>query len=159
MLVFIFRIVIDLCLKVEENLFDHEKKLKINSKDILYGDIFIALQGINTHGNDYVQQALNKGARYIITDKKTDLFTNKTNVLFVKNSLDFLLKIANKKRNSFKGKVIGITGSAGKTSVKENLKYFISPELNISASIKSYNNLLGVLISQIVPELKVNKIK
>ena len=111
---------------IENYLFDHEKKLKINSKDILYGDIFIALQGINTHGNDYVQQALNKGARYIITDIKTDLFTNKTNVLFVKNSLDFLLKIANKKRNSFKGKVIGITGSAGKTSVKENLKYFIS---------------------------------
>ena len=58
-----------------------------------------------------------------------------------------MLTIATKKRNSFSGKVIGITGSVGKTSVKENLKFLLSFESNVSASIKSYNNYLGVLIS------------
>ena len=85
----------------------------------------------------------------IITDKKSDLFFNKKNILLVKDSLIFLLSIANIKRNIFKGKVIGITGSAGKTTVKENLKFFLLSETKVSASVKSYNNYLGVLISLI----------
>ena len=44
-------------------------------------------------------------------------------------------------------KVIGITGSAGKTSLKENLKFFLEKKFIVSASIKSYNNNLGVMIS------------
>ena len=65
----------------------------------------------------------------------------------VKSTLTFLLGLANHKRNLFKGKVIGITGSIGKTSVKENLRYLLSKKYNVSASIKSYNNYLGVLLS------------
>ena len=63
--------------------------------------------------------------------------------------MTFLLSTAKIKRNIFKGKVIGITGSVGKTTLKENLKYFISQTSTVSVSIKSYNNYLGVLISLI----------
>ncbi len=47
----------------------------------------------------------------------------------------------------FKGVVIGITGSAGKTTLKENLKFYLQKKYKISSSIKSYNNNLGVLLS------------
>ena len=110
---------------IENYLIQKKDKIKINSNDIINGDVFVALQGSRTHGNEYFVQALERGAKYIITDKKSDLFVNKKNILLVKNSLIFLLSIANIKRNIFKGKVIGITGSAGKTTVKENLKFFL----------------------------------
>ena len=93
--------------------------------------------------------ALNNGAKYIVTDKplKNDLVSK--NILVVDDTLNFLFKIATYKRNLFNGKIIGITGSVGKTSVKENLKYFLSSFSKVSASIKSYNNFLGVIISLI----------
>jgi len=134
---------------IKNYLLKTEEKLKINSNNISNGDVFIALKGINTHGNTYIKYALKKGARYIITDKKSDLPNNQKKILIVKDTLNFLLTIATKKRNIFKGKVIGITGSVGKTTVKENLKFFLSLTSTVSASIKSYNNYLGVLISLI----------
>ncbi len=134
---------------IEDYLIKNKNKLKINSNDILNGDVFIALQGKNIHGNKYINEALDNGAKYVITDKNVSSSTNEDNIFLVNDPLLFLLKIASKKRNSFRGKVIGITGSVGKTSVKENLKFFLSFESNVSASIKSYNNYLGVLISLI----------
>jgi len=137
----------DLYKLVENYLINHSEKLKINSKDIIKGDIFVALQGSKVHGNIYVQNAIKKGAKYIISEKKDDLFSKYINILIVDDALLFLLSVANNKRTQFKGKIIGVTGSAGKTSVKENLKYFLSGEAIVSASIKSYNNYLGVIIS------------
>lgn len=143
-------------IKVKEYLINNFDKVKINSQYILKGDVFIALKGKNEHGNKYIVDALNKGAKYIITDISIKNKKNINNILVVKNTLTFLLKIANHKRKLFKGSVIGITGSVGKTSVKENLKYFLSFYTKVSASIKSYNNYLGVIISLINIDLKSN---
>ena len=87
---------------IEDYLFRNEKKLKINSNDILSGDVFIALQGINIHGNKYINDALDKGAKYVITDKKPGSFANENIILLVNDALLFLLTIASKKRNSFR---------------------------------------------------------
>ena len=70
-------------------LVNNKNKLKINSNDILNGDVFIALQGTKTHGNNYVTQAIKKGARYIITDRKINLLRKKKMILLVKDTLFF----------------------------------------------------------------------
>ena len=135
--------------KVTEYLLNNEGKAKISSLEIIKDDVFISLLGNNTHGNQYIPDAINKGARYIITDRKLEDNFIFNKILVVDDILTFLLSTAKIKRNIFKGKVIGITGSVGKTTLKENLKYFISQTSTVSVSIKSYNNYLGVLISLI----------
>jgi len=142
--------------KVTDYLLNNEGKAKINSLEISKGDVFVSLLGKKTHGNHYIPDVINKGAKYIITDRKLadNFIFNK--ILVVDDILTFLLSIANLKRSIFKGKVIGITGSIGKTTLKENLKYLISQTTTVSASAKSYNNYLGVLISIININLSSN---
>jgi len=147
--------------KVKKYLIINFNKIKINSQDIAKGDVFLALPGEKNHGSAYIVDALYRGAKYIITDKKyiiTDKITlpklTNSKIISVSNQIFFLLEIAKLKRKLFKGKVVGITGSIGKTSLKENLKYFLSASYVISASIKSYNNYLGIIISLINLNLK-----
>ena len=133
--------------KIQKYLINSSGKIKINTKDLKKNDVFIALQGSKIHGNKFIYEAFSAGAKYIITDKK---FSNKSfsdNILLVENTLIFLEELSIKKRSLYRGQVIGITGSAGKTSLKENLKFFLKKKFIVSASIKSYNNKLGVIIS------------
>ena len=135
--------------KIESYLIKNKNKIKINSNDIKKNDVFVALQGKKTHGNNYIKNALSNGAKYIISDKEENFSKSNLNILIVNNCLKYLEQIAIKKRNKFLGQIIGITGSVGKTSVKENLNFFLSKFCNVSASIKSYNNYLGVILSMI----------
>ena len=133
--------------EIENFLLKNKDKIKINNNDVRRGDVFVALKGKNTHGNFFINQALKRGAKYVITDSKKNLPKKNKNIFLTNNSIKFLHSIAIKKRNLFNGKIIGITGSVGKTTLKENLKFFLSSVSKTSASIKSYNNYLGVLIS------------
>ena len=133
--------------KIQKYLINASDKIKINTKDIKKNDVFIALQGSRIHGNKFISEALNAGAKYIITDKNfTEKYFN-NQILLVENTFTFLEELSIKKRSLYRGKVIGITGSAGKTSLKESLKFFLAKKFIVSASIKSYNNKLGVMIS------------
>ena len=131
---------------VEKYIINNFNRIKINSNEINKGDVFISLQGKNSHGNKYINNCIKKGAIFCITDKKIKKNKNKK-IIIVKNIYCFLEKLAIKKRKKFKGKVIGITGSAGKTTLKETIKFFLNKKFIVSASPKSYNNFLGVIIS------------
>ena len=133
--------------KISDYIINNFDKVKINSHDIIAGDIFVCLQGSKKHGNIFISKIINKGVKYIITDKHSDIKDPKEKIIFVNDIFSYLLKIAIKKRGLYGGKIIGITGSVGKTTVKENLKFFLSYYYKVSASIKSYNNYLGILIS------------
>jgi len=146
----------NLNLDVKKYLLNNESKIKINSIDICKGDVFVALAGSNTHGNDYIQESIFNGAKFIITDKKFDENLKNEIIILVEDVFNFLLSVANYKRNLYKGIVIGITGSIGKTTLKENLKFIISQTSTVSASIQSYNNYLGIIISLININLSSN---
>ncbi len=132
--------------KIIKYIYENQNKIKINSKEIKKGDVFVALKGKKLHGHRYIQDAKNNGAKYILTNKKNDN-DDKNLILKVHNIQKFLLEVSNLKRDSYKGKIIAITGSVGKTSTKELIKYLLSFEVSVSASIKSHNNLLGVIIT------------
>ena len=133
--------------KITKYIFNNSNKIKINSKDIKKNDIFLALKGKKYHGNKFISDAFKFGAKYCITDKKYTEYKKKENILFVENIYSYLKNISIQKRSLFNGEVIGITGSAGKTSLKEYLSFFLKKKYKVSASIKSYNNNLGVMIS------------
>ena len=133
--------------KIKKYIFNNSNKIKINSKDIKKDDIFLALNGKKYHGNKFLVDAFKFGAKYCITDKKYTESKKKENILFVENIYSYLKNISVQKRSLFNGEVIGITGSAGKTSLKEYLSFFLKKKYKVSASIKSYNNNLGVMIS------------
>ena len=137
----------DLNKKISKYIIDNSNKIKISSIDIKKNDIFIAIKGKKYHGNKFIGDAFKFGARYCITDKKCTEIKKRENILIVENIYSYLKNISVQKRSLFNGEVIGITGSAGKTSLKEYLSFYLKKKYNISASIKSYNNNLGVMIS------------
>ena len=74
--------------EIESYLINKSNKIKINSGIIKKGDVFFALKGSNTHGNNYIEHALSKGAEYVVTDKKfSENFSKK--ILKITNSLNF----------------------------------------------------------------------
>ena len=129
----------------EKYILKKSNKVKISSKEISKGDIFLALKGKNFHGNQFINSSLRRGAKYCLTDNKN--FVKNSKIIYVNNVINYLNNLALKKRDLYKGKVIGITGSAGKTTLKETLAFFLKRNEIISFSKKSYNNKLGVLIS------------
>lgn len=115
----------------------------IDSRTIQANNVFVALQGENTHGNEFAAKAIEQGAAAVLTDIPLDDPSIPT--ILVANSLHALTIIAVHQRQRFKGKVCGITGTVGKTSVKEALRFLIHQlGLNVHASEKSYNNHIGV---------------
>ena len=117
------------------------------------GILFFALSTNNNDGHLYLQEAYDKGVRNFIVekagihDKLTQEAFQSSNILMVKNSVRALQNLAIHHRNNFKLPVIGITGSNGKTIIKEWLFHLLSEDKNICRSPKSYNSQIGVPIS------------
>ncbi len=110
--------------------------------------IFFALPGPRRDGHDFIPLLYEKGVRYFIVSKKIDkAHFPKAIFLQVANTLDALQMVAAVHRSHFHYPVIGITGSNGKTIVKEWLWQVLSPDYRIVRSPKSYNSQVGVPLS------------
>lgn len=106
------------------------------------GSLFIALKG-NRDGHDFINDAFEKGAVGALASKKHTVPAGRFLVL-VEDTLKGFSKIASQKRKGFKGTVIAVTGSVGKTTTKELLSHFLSKRLSVYFNTRSYNNLIGV---------------
>ncbi|WP_072531084.1 bifunctional UDP-N-acetylmuramoyl-tripeptide:D-alanyl-D-alanine ligase/alanine racemase [Bacteroides ilei] len=111
--------------------------------------LFFALKTKRNDGHKYIRDLYNKGVRnFVVTDIPEDLAHYRhTNFLKVGNTLKALQKLAARHREQFQVPVIGITGSNGKTVVKEWLYQLLSPEKVITRSPRSYNSQIGVPLS------------
>ena len=121
-------------------------KVTINSKEVKKGDIFFAIKGKKKDGNKFVGQSLKKKASIVIVNKFQKKY-NLKNQVKVKNSLNFLTESAKEFRKNINTKIIAITGSSGKTSLKELLGNTLKKISKVSVSPKSYNNKYGVPLS------------
>ncbi len=119
--------------------------LAIDSRVTKKNNIFLTIKGKRNDGFKFISQALKKGAKYIITSKKINRFKNK--IIKVDNEKFFLNTFASLKRINSKAKIIAITGSAGKTSLKNLAKDLLKNFGETHCSPKSYNNHFGVPLS------------
>ena len=124
----------------------HLKKARINSKEVKKDDIFFAIKGKINDGNKFVKQSFKRKAALAVVNK-IHRDCNIERQIKVKNTLEFLTEISKIFRKNIKTKVIAITGSCGKTTLKELLGNSLKKINKTSFSPKSYNNKFGVPIS------------
>ena len=119
------------------------KLASINSKKIKKETIFIGIKGNRYDGNKFGVDAIRNGATLAITNKKN--YNSK--IIFQKNPLKFFNKISSIYRKSLNINTIAITGSSGKTSVKELVGFCLNKLEKTYFSKKSLNNKYGVPLS------------
>ncbi len=135
------------------------KNLSTDSRESFFSEntLFFALTGERRNGHDFISEIIEKGGKnFVVSDEifihnfleNNKNITNKINIIKVSNTLNALQKIAQKHRLQFHYPVIAITGSNGKTIIKEWLSEILQ-QLNFSVvkSPKSYNSQIGVPLS------------
>ncbi len=122
------------------------KTARINSQEVTKKDIFFAIRGKKNDGNKYVAQSFKRKASLAVVNKIQNNL-NKNRQIKVKNTLKFLTDISKTFRKSIDTNIIAITGSCGKTTLKELLGNVLSKISKTSISPKSYNNKFGVPLS------------
>lgn len=113
-----------------------------DTRTIAPGDLFFALRGPNYDGNAFVADALSKGAVAAIASVQQDGL-----VLVVPDTLKALQRIAAWARHEWGGEVVGVTGSAGKTTTKDIIAAMLSVAMPVGKSIGNLNNHVGVPLS------------
>lgn len=110
--------------------------------------IFFALKG-RQDGHKYIRELYDRGVRNFVVSYLPDRMEDyrDSNFLLVRNTLDALQKLAESHRKNFDIPVIGVTGSNGKTVIKEWLYQLIEPDRAVTRSPRSYNSQIGVPLS------------
>jgi UDP-N-acetylmuramoyl-tripeptide--D-alanyl-D-alanine ligase len=121
--------------------------VSIDTRTIEEGDLFVALRGDNNDGHIYLNEAANKGAAAALVDSIPDDFTGKIPTIIVTDVLEALVALAKYKRAHTKAKIIGITGSVGKTSVKEGVAQVLGGFGKVHTTIGNLNNHIGLPLS------------
>ena len=109
--------------------------------------LFFALKGAHNDGHKYVDELYDKGVRMFVVDNSFSNFIADASFVVVSDTLASLQRIAAFHRSRFSIPVVGITGSNGKTVVKEWLYQIFAPTLSVVRSPKSYNSQIGVPLS------------
>jgi UDP-N-acetylmuramoyl-tripeptide--D-alanyl-D-alanine ligase len=122
--------------------------ISIDTRTLQPGEAFFAIQGDNRDGHDFVAAALAAGAGLaVVAQAERANFSDGTPLLVVGDVLDGLRDLARAARARTQAKIVGVTGSVGKTSTKEALRLALGKDGATHASVASYNNHWGVPLS------------
>jgi UDP-N-acetylmuramoyl-tripeptide--D-alanyl-D-alanine ligase len=138
--------------------FDHEavaQGYSIDSRTIQPGELFFAVKGERMDGHDFVSQALEKGAvAAVIRKDRSPRYANKTLLMSVDDTLAALQTLASAVRRLWGKPVVGVTGSAGKTTTKEAVAHVLSTRFRVLKSEGNFNNHFGLplMLLKIEPE-------
>ncbi|SQB12079.1 UDP-N-acetylmuramoylalanyl-D-glutamyl-2, 6-diaminopimelate--D-alanyl-D-alanyl ligase [Clostridium beijerinckii] len=134
----------EIIVKNNEGIFN---KISTDTRKIQENNLFIALKGENFNGNDYTIQAIEKGASIIIIDDvkfKIEELKNRGTIIKVKDTKEALGDLARFYRKKIGVKVVGITGSTGKTSTKDLVAAFLSGKYKVFKTQGNFNNEIGL---------------
>lgn len=125
-----------------------------DSRNCPQGSIFFALKGESFNGNAFAAQALEKGCGYVVIDEPGYTIKDDNRYIVVDDVLTALQQLANHHRRQFKLKVIGITGTNGKTTTKELISAVLSKSYNVLYTLGNLNNHIGVPLTllRLTPE-------
>jgi len=135
-----FKHIFDMTL--DESLPEKVDGISTDSRDIKEGDLYIAISGEKVDGHLFLEEVFAKGASNALVNQSIDNFKGK--LIKVDDPVYAIGKIAKTWRDQFQIPVIGITGSNGKTSTKELLKYILSAKYDIHATEGNYNTSIGL---------------
>lgn len=118
--------------------------LSTDSRNITNEQIYLPIKGEKFDGLDFVADALRNGARGYFTTDKTLIFDEAHFILYVEDTKEAYLKLANYYRNKISPITIAITGSSGKTTTKEMMYSIASEKFKAHKSKLNYNNEIGL---------------
>src|SRR5580700_11195105 len=116
----------------------------IDSRTIARGDLFFALRGPNHDGHDHIDEVFRKGALAVVADAQVEADGV---VLYVEDPLVALQQLAKRAREMWAGRVIGVTGSAGKTTTKDVIAAMLATQMKTAKTVGNLNNHVGVPLS------------
>ena len=124
-------------------------RLERDSRRVQRGDVFLAVKGENLDGHDYVKAALEQGATTAIVSREWAARHPEIDqpLILVDEPVKALQRWAAWRRDRLDVKVIGITGSVGKTSAKESIAAVLSQRFNVFRSPGNFNNEIGLPLS------------
>lgn len=114
--------------------------IQIDSSKINPGDLFFAIN----KGNNYIEEALKKGASLVVGDNVSEDLIKNEKVISVENTVLTLQELAKEYRNRLNIQIIGITGSEGKTSTKDIVASVLSAKYRVKKTQGNYNNQIGL---------------
>ena len=122
--------------------------ISIDTRSLTPGDLYVAIRGDNLDGHDYVGAAFAAGASGALVAADwaglNDVSANAGPLIVVPETLEGMRAIGRAARARCDGRIIAVTGSVGKTGVKEALKHCLGPQGITHAAEKSFNNHWGV---------------
>ena len=118
------------------------KSVSIDTRKIEHNSIFLAIKGERFDANTFAEEALEKGACYVIIDNEAYYIDQRT--ILVEDSLKTLQELAKFHREYLKLPIIALTGSNGKTTTKELISVVLSKKYKTKATVGNLNNHIGV---------------
>lgn len=126
------------------SIFKKHPVVTTDSRDCPEGSIFFALKGASFNGNAFAEKALEKGCSFAVIDEKEYAKEGDSRYILTDNCLKTLQKLANHHRKTLGTKIIGITGTNGKTTTKELTAAVLGEKYNVLYTQGNFNNDIGV---------------
>lgn len=117
--------------------------ISTDSRTVQDGDLFLALSGENFEGHDFVSDALAKGAAGVVVSRNVNA-EESTRIYPVDDTLLALGRLARHRRRAMKARVVGITGSSGKTTTKDLVFEVLRGSFRVHATPGNLNNRVGL---------------
>src|SRR5579864_1389779 len=134
---------------------DEAQGYSIDSRSVKAGELFFAVKGERLDGHDYVEAALEKGAvAAVVRADQLQRYPDKTRLLPVNDTLVALQTLATAVRRLWGKPLVGVTGSAGKTTTKEAIAHVLGSRLRVLKSEGNFNNHFGLplMLLKLEPE-------
>ncbi len=133
-------------MEIEElyNRFTECNGLTTDSRHCPEGSMFLALKGETFNGNAFAAQSLAQGCRYAVVDEPQYASPENPRIILVDNCLDTLQKLANYHRRRLGTRMIGVTGTNGKTTTKELIATVLGEKFKVLYTQGNFNNHIGV---------------